>query len=739
MRKESKFSRRDFLKLAGVGAATTAVLTGCVRRPGFEPPETLKRKSFDQETVIYNGKTVPVNELGREPMAFYSVVRNKLTRIISGDTTAAVRPQGYKGADFPTGWVLDPSKTTIIINKSNKDDFTAHAFIGRETDESIPLVGTGALGQVVKDTISASAYKDHSLLVVGRNNQALWFDNVESKTSDGTARIVVDGGRGKVLQITTDKPNFIEEMFQGQIVEMNIGEIDVNAGETGFTDVLTPMSEGFMEFLNRYIEYLPSTLTPDEKIENVKIFFAGIGLGTSAKNELEKLLVSSGGEFAQALNRFNVNIPFNDSELAFVNSVLAENLKKRITSGVIGELKTKIVGMIPTADGLNRDAVNQIVSERISIPLATPEVYLLKVKDTNEKSEWVVTTRRTGWENDADRSKITRYQDAFSIRDVWYTHGRVSPEIVYNNELTISEKIVDGFPFDGVKDMESNQDKPLLGLNLVEVRQVDSEAIKFCFDPSTQTIDPGIFVNVDGEDRFIKLTLDNPGWTPDIQDLPKISNRKLPLPPMNFPLMLKDVTPETIALIQRGQERCSPILLGNYDDFFLAANVAPGPGGFQDYDFMKDSLTPDAMKSLRPLGTFILGGPDNSMLINANTPDGQVTNINVYSPDGVWVKSIPVSHPIIVVPLNIGEYVGDNGYFVTIAKDEVTGEKYMVPAESVFQIGAKSSATLAAIAIGEFAVAIAAIYGGYRLIGKVPLGAKNFMTNIIEFLTKLSL
>ena len=232
--------------------------------------------------------------------------------------------------------------------------------------------------------------------------------------------------------------------------------------------------------------------------------------------------------------------------------------------------------------------------------------------------------------------------------------------------------------------------------------------------------------------------LDNPGWKSDIKDLPIISNRKLPL--MNFPLMLNDVTPEAIALIERGQESCSPFLLSNHDDYWLTANITPGRMDFWIYDFMKGYLTPDAMASLRPLGTFVLGGSDNSMLINANTPDGQVTNINVYDSLGAWVRDIPVSHPIIVVPLEIDEYVGEgNGYFATIAIDKVTGEKYVVPGESVFQIGAKSSATLAAIAVGEFAAAIATIYGGYRLIGKLPLGGKNFMAGIIEFLAKLSL
>ena len=53
---EPKFSRRDFLKLAGTGAATTAVLTGCgpasryvVREPYAKMPEY----TYNGESTFY--------------------------------------------------------------------------------------------------------------------------------------------------------------------------------------------------------------------------------------------------------------------------------------------------------------------------------------------------------------------------------------------------------------------------------------------------------------------------------------------------------------------------------------------------------------------------------------------------------------------------------------------------------------------------------------------------------------
>ena len=268
-----KISRRDFIKLTGYGLAALklATLTGC--GPGFEPPGELQRKSFDVGAVIYNGKTVSINELGMEPLAFYNSVQEKMTRIISGDTTAATRPSGYKGGDFPQGWELDASKTAIIINQTTDGDFISQAIIGRKKVGEQPLSGDGGFNSLINGIVGATAYNEHSLLVVGRGDRALWFDNIESQTDAGRARVVVDGALGKIYQIATNKPNFIENMFQGQEQEMSIGEINVKAGETYFTEVLTPMSEGFIGFLGQFISRLPADLTKEQKLEQIKHFF----------------------------------------------------------------------------------------------------------------------------------------------------------------------------------------------------------------------------------------------------------------------------------------------------------------------------------------------------------------------------------------------------------------------------------------------------------------------------------
>ncbi len=733
-----RFSRRDFLKLAGVGAATTAILTGCGDLK-LEPPGELPRKIFDEKTVVYNGKTVSVSELNLEASGYYSKLVGIIQSKISGDSSAAIRPQGYQGNDFPPGWELDPSKISIFINETKNGDMTSHAFIGRKTDGSMAGVGNGEISKIVNSIISTTAYKDHSLLVIGRNNNALWFDNVESKTDKGTARIVVDGSRGRVHQITTNKPNFIEEMIQGQEVEMNIGEIDINSGETEFTDILTPMSEGFMTILDNYYKMLPPDMKPEDKINNIKHFFSGTGLNSSDTNDLVGLFGEAGNQYSEVLKRYNTNIPFNNSELAFVNAVLAENLKKRFSQGFIKNFETKIKGTIPTVEDLNTKAINEIVSERISIPLGTPELYFVQVKEPNsDYSSWRAVSKRTVWENDMDGTTFTPNKDDFMIGEYWYTHGEVSDEIVNNERLRQSEKSVDAFPFDTLKTFDSNRDMPLFGLNLKEVRQVDSEAIKFCFDPSTNKITPALFVEVDGKDRVLEFMLENFGGKKDIKDLPLISNRKIPLFG-NSPRVLSDVTEEVQSAITRAQENISPLMLGNHDDFWLSANMHSGPEGLIDYDELRNTFSPEAMFSVIPPGTLIQGGPDNSILINSsNSVDQGNTKIYVFSTNGEDpdpIREIIISHPIVVSPLEVGEFSGGSGYYAVIAEDKVKGEKYVVTGDDFFQIRARSTAKLATIVAGEIAVAIAVIYGGYRLIGKVPIG-KNFTTGLVELLAK---
>jgi hypothetical protein len=502
------------------------------------------------------------------------------------------------------------------------------------------------------------------------------------------------------------------------------------------------MSEGFMSFIRLFLERLPGTLTKDQKLESIKQFFSGKTLDYSDKKQLKQLLGE--GQDVQAIidviSRFNVNIPFNNNELAFVNSSLSDNISKLLSTGVVGDLSQQIKGVVPTGDNLNINAVNNIVSERVGLPMTAPEVYFLQVKNDKGVLKWFAVGRYPVWENKIDRTTVT--SDGYSVNKGWYTYGEVDEEIVDNATLRPYEKIVDGLPFEEVKNGDSNVNKPLMGglfdglYSFVEARQVGTEAIRYGFDPAESSpnhkINPGLFISINGEDRFLKLNMDDV-FNNNISNLPKVSNRPLPLLG-NSPRIIKDVTENVSDLIAKGQTYCSPFLLDDNADFALVANMNDGPNGFLNFDFINQSFTPEAIAALVPPGEFMKGGADNSILLFSKTKDGEQININVYdNKNGQLVNSIPVTHPVIVAPLEVSEFVDGSGYIKIAGDNDMT---YVVREEDMFPLGARSSAKLTVIAGAEVAATIAALYGGYQLVSGISAGG-NFTTGIVDLIAKI--
>lgn len=741
------FSRRDFLKLSAVGAAATAILVGCRGAARQEPTAELKRKSFDKEFVIFNGKTVSVNELSIEGLAFYSDTRQKVKQIIAGDRSIAATPSNYKGNAFPDGWELDPNRTAIMINQSEDGGFFSQAIIGRRKIGEVPLMGEGG-SQFVNGFLTASAYNEHSLLVVGRNNRTYWFDNVESENESGRTRIVVDGKTEQIYQITTNKRNLVNSYLSGEESAINVNVMDINARNARFEDSLSPASKGFIKFLEYFINRMPTELTAEEKMKKIEYFFSGARLKYYDVDELKKLF-GEGQDVQQiidAIAKFRVNIPYDSYELAFVNSVLAKNIKELVETGDQDEdWSMDVKGRISPDQALDSRVIDNLVNERISLPVTAPEVYFLKLKTAEGNPKWFAVGRYPVWENDVDRTAITSQPNGFGVNEGWFTFGEVDEQSVVNNSyLRPFEKIVDGFPFDDVKSIDSNPNKPLQSelfggmYGLVEARQVKSDAIGYGWDPAEgnpkHKVNPGFFlIDGDGEERFLKLTLDS-GWGSNIDDLPLLSNRPMPLLG-NSVRVIKDVSDSAIDLITRGQVTASPFLMNDFADYSLVANINSGPGGYLNYDFLyaNNALTPKALESLVPPDTFMQGGADNSMIVFSQNPEGQQAFISVRNKDGHVMRVVEITHPVIVSPLAVEELTDGQNY-IKVAEDGDLGDAYYVLEENVFPLGARSTATLTAIGIGEAAALIAALYGGYRIVGAMP-GGTDFLKGIIRNLT----
>lgn len=736
------------MKLAAVGAATTAVLTGCGSGVKFEPSGELRRVNFDRETVIFNGKTIPVNELGMEAMAFYSDTKSRIKRKFTGDATAATRPASFVGAGFPQGWEINPDQATITIDQTEGGDYIAQALVKRRVTGDHPVSGSGGFNDIINDIATATQYNEHSLLVVGRGDRSLWFDNIQSVNDRGErVRVTVDAKKGKLYQIVTDSPSLFDKWFRGEQQGMDISEMNLVGGETEFRQVMTPLSEGFMGFVMNFINRLSADLTPERKLEMVNYLFSGAGISYNDLQTVTDLMGGAGDaqQYFDIMTRYRANIPFDSYELALANTVVADMVQKSAAGFNVdpNNWAAKIKSPIPPIASLNIDVVNKLIAERVSLPKAAPDVYFVKVKEKKDEGEtkWFAVGRYSVWENDVDRTGWTPLRDGFAIGQYWFTYGEVSEDVVDNQGLRPYEKAVDGFPYDEVKTMDNNLKKPLNadfwgGLyDLDEVRQVGKEAVKWGWDPAEgdprHKVNPGFFLtDTEGQDHFMKLVLDNT-WGTNLYDLPLLSNRPIPLLG-NSPRVIKDVTDEVDNLIRDGQATTSPFL-DDYADYHLLANLHEGANGFLNFDFINANFTPEALLTLVPPGQFITGGTDNAMLIYTHEPEGNQINIAVHdSSTGDIKRLIPVTHPVIISPLSVIEY-RDGGGGITIAEDKTANETYVVREQDMFPLGARSTEKLRTIVIGEAALTIAALYGGYMALASSTAG-KGFLGNLTKIL-----
>ncbi|MBI5126970.1 twin-arginine translocation signal domain-containing protein [Candidatus Roizmanbacteria bacterium] len=745
MSKSPKYlSRRDFLKLAAVGLAAARVATAC--SPGFEPPGELYSKDFDPEQVIFNGKTVSLNELNMTALGQVLSVKDKLREINQG-TFSKIYPRGYLGASFPEGWEPDvDKKSAIILNETETGDYIAQAIIGRKRTDGVALTDDGSGSQgFVNSLASASRYADHSLLVVGPRGNTLWFDNIESENENGKTRIAVDGRQGKVFQINTNKPNLFDSWFKKEEVVMKIGEIDVLDRETRFSTTQTPFSRNFLTFLRYFVTRLPTDLDKDQKVEYIKLLFNGSRMDGYKRDSLKQLLGEGADleKIIEVIKRYRVDLPFNSEEMAFINSVLSQRIEELMRGNLLDDWEEEIKGVIPDHDDRNRDEVMQIINERTSLPIAVPELYFIQVQDGNGNLKWFLTGRSSVWENDVDRTAWTTDPNAFSIGQNWFTYGEVDPNIVDNEILREQETIINNLPFDDIIWADSNSNKPLMGdfwgnYQIVESRKVNNEAVVFGWDPSEgdskHSINPGLVImDNEGNERYLKLKLQ--GFANDnIDNLPFFSNRWLPIIGTPFsPRIIKDVTEQATDLIQQGFETTSPFGLHQMADYSLMANLVE-PGGYTDYSFIQANVSPLAFADLVEPGQFFVGGDDNAMLIFAENEQKEPVKIYRYNEQGKKVGEINVDHPVVLSPKKIGEF-RDREDYVIIAEDKDSKDTYVVREQDIFQLGARSARKLGVMLTGEALALIGLIYGGYRLIGNLPL-AGNFSQGTVAALAE---
>lgn len=731
-------SRRDFMKLGATAAAALALrnLTACT--PGLPSPKELTPQSFDNESVIFNGKVVSKNSLPFDIVAHVDKT-NIVLEGIKNQTLNSGNPEGYKGNPLPKDWNIDFSRKTIIVNQTDSGEIFSQVHLGRKKIIEEQADGRYGWEEFIAGLANAAAYSKHSLLVVGKDKYYC-FDNVESKTDQGRTRIAVDGETGKIYQITQDSPNPLEKLLKRQSeVTMSVETIDVTKKETKFRTVNTPISSGFLTLFNIFIKNgLREDLTPEEKQEAVNLFLYGSRLAWWNEDELRKYLNNTemSNQIIEFLKKYHFDIPYDAEELAVINGVLSKKIKdfltqEKVDGGENPNIITDLVSEIPDLADFNINTLQKLLKERVSLPMGAPELYLLKVKK-GKNDKWFLVGRYLANENDVDETILTTKPNAFYVGEEWYTYGEVDREIVESSSLRGYEFNITDFPYDEIAKLDHNPKKDLWGggqIQMLEARKIDSSAIRFGWDPEEGKIKPGLMIDNGKRPRFLKLSYDKFSGN-QIDNLPILSNR-LFLPGLGFsPRIIKDVTDSVTELIAKGYETTSLFGLHPMADLSLFANFTQESGGFLDYSKLEENLSPKALKNFVQPGEFFKGGADNSMLV---MPKPGEKDIKVYKYDkntGDMVNEINIDHPLLISPKKVGFFLDDTGY-ITLSEDKEF--VYVVENENTFPLGARTNEKIAAIGIAEIAAAISLLYGGFRLITQLPLET-NFLEGIFKFL-----
>lgn len=742
MKKEFHITRRDFLKLGGVGAAILGgqALSACSRV--LEPQvEEMRLVGFDPFNFIYNGKAMNYSDLsslgieGIEIAAFYNSIVLRIKEIIL-DSQKPKNPEGYEGASFPEDYELSFGDILINIVKDKEGDYVAYAYIGRRKK-----------GEDFSDNWqTAFNYNNHSLLVMGRGDKEWWFDNVESVNKRGEkVRIVVDGKNGKIYQIRYNNPNLLYRWFKNEETTMEVSEIDIFKGkkETGFTFVFTPFSEGFFLFLKDLIETIKK-IKQDVSQDEIKNYVYQIFLEGKLKgltNLLNEQIDDETSDFLlraiSIIENFRLDIPFNGKELNFLAGVLAKSILKVVEGNDFGKnFSFKIRDILPTRNKKARQVEERLLKERIRLPMTTPEIYFIESNESNESNgEWYMVAHYPVWENDVDRTVWTTLPNGFDVQTsgFWYTLGKVDSEFV-NNEAFLGLREEVGLNSSSRKLLseilyqDRNPNEPLKEKTIGSVIKLKPAAIKYIYDPSdSNKINCGFFIEDNyGNLRAVEIRLDSLGR--NLHELPIVSSRWLPLVG-DSPRIVRDVTKQVQEMIMRGQIDTSLFDLDPLAIYSLLAGIA-------DRSLVDYTQLPQDLKDA------LITPNKKNWNVDANNviflPVG--TEIHTYDQDGKWLRSETLKRPIIISPRKISQYEGGYEDIIPIVIAEAKGKKYVVnyylnndesQQPNPLFLGSRTDASLYAMALGELAGTIALMYGGYTAI-KNPQLVKSFLKQVLE-------
>jgi hypothetical protein len=363
---ERNLSRRDFLKLAGLGLGVLAISPFNRVLPSRE---SSRWQNYNPDRVIFNGQTTGIEQLPSD-------VSNHLNAVLAGiDGGRFLKPNGSRMADLPANYESDWGRATVITDMTTEGTLVTQILVGRKN---------------VKSGWSDLAVTSGLLVAVqGRESQPLWFGERRSSKTE----LRVDAQRGVVYQIT--QTGGLLNQVQGTANSITAERLNLTKPTEGFRPVFLPFSQEFMNvmaFLMANLKQmndaqgkgpealemaldslLPSLVGADSsRRTRVSVFNQGQGLSDWQTQLVDRLDVYA-SDMPMDVETALVLLKSAGQSLAGGQAGWSQPL-----SATVAAVETPLLAADTKSEVIR--AMQDIVERQVVLPLALPEVFCVPLR-----------------------------------------------------------------------------------------------------------------------------------------------------------------------------------------------------------------------------------------------------------------------------------------------------------------------------------------------------------------------
>jgi len=713
-------SRRDFLKLAGLGALAGA-LAGALEACGLKIPEYKDREEIsygDGRHVLFNGRTYLRGELPSDAKRALEraelEVENAFKKSGQGLIFPNIPNNQYNQSD---DYFYDESKVSYHVFRLNDGSLVTKVLIGHTYPNN--------------SLKTASKITENSLMIVGEEYMPpIFFRKTEVTTPDGeNSRVVVNYLTGEVFHIVTKELGLMDKFMnfiydEQKLPTFEISKLRINKdNEFSPFSMFDPSSNEFKSkimqlqsiinklkveggerdpgFAKTYKEiFLREFFYRDNPGEEVIKALRDMGLSDSDLYSLEEIARS-----------FKVSAPLNPQESTIFNAIFNTMLDNNFN---IEKSLKQIKETIKNHNNNFFKFIKTLNDHEVQLPFGTQKLYVLKLLE-GEKIKWFLLGEEVATDFDQEGQSLHLEDGKIIPRKDIFSYGEIDEKWV-PYFLSIADRQIVDFPAKQIAEIDTEQNNALRrlmirgGYEVGGVFSVDPKALKIVRDPSApskRSIRRGLIFEGDKRGGYIFYELvKGTFWNNNQRPVSMTGNRRWPFIGAN-PIQYEDVTDAILRYSAAGYDVIYPHF---YDPATLMSLLASYAKSIETKELLKSKLAENSLPD--ELVNSIKFWDDKEKGSYVLLPKG--TNIFCYDSQTQDQKQIQVDEPVSVNITEIRAYTSNQEKFYGIIGSK--GGKYLtVDMDGLVLLQADSDFDLAIQEAGILATIVALLYGGYTV------------------------